>query len=186
MKVNEAQSRSLVIWLTGLSGAGKSTLSARLKPVLVAHGIPLVQIDGDALRAGLNKDLGFSQEARDENIRRAAEIAKLIADQGVLVVCSFISPLQRQRQMARDIIGDGFVEVHLHLTVDEAIERDPKGLYKRALAGEIKDFTGISSDYEHPEAPEVRIHTGSTSEDDSVDMIVEMVLRRISDRPLQA
>jgi bifunctional enzyme CysN/CysC len=171
--------RGLVVWLTGLSGAGKSTLSAHLRTDLEAHNIPVVQIDGDGLRAGLCADLGFGEEARNENIRRAAELAKMLAAQGLVVVCSLISPLRSQRQKAADIVGSAFSEVFVECTVEQAIERDPKGLYQRALRGEIKEFTGISSPYERPETPALQIDTGSQTEGDSSRILREWVLRKL-------
>jgi adenylyl-sulfate kinase len=171
----------LVVWLTGLSGAGKSTLSGHLRTDLEARNVPLVQIDGDALRDGVCSDLGFSDDSRNENIRRAAELAKLLANQGLVVVCSLISPLQSQRDRAREIIGDTFAEVHVECTVEQAIERDPKGLYKRALRGEIEQFTGISSPYERPTRPELRIETGVQAVNESAGILRDWVLRRLTE-----
>ncbi len=173
--------RGLVVWFTGLSGAGKSTLSAHLRTDLEAHNIPLVQIDGDGLRAGVCADLGFSEEARNENIRRAAELAKMLASQGLVVVCSLISPLRAQRERAAQIVGNAFAEVYVECTVEQAIERDPKGLYERALRGEIKEFTGISSPYERPESPALRINTGAQTEGESSRILREWVLRKLNE-----
>ncbi len=174
-----ASGRGLVVWLTGLSGAGKSTLAGLLKKALADLGVGCLQIDGDALRDGLSSDLGFSEVDRNENIRRASEMAKLLANQGYVVICSFISPLQSQRELARKTVGDAFMEVHVECTVDQAIERDPKGLYKRALAGEIKQFTGVSAPYERPAEPELRLDTGTQSETESVEHLMAAVLERL-------
>ena len=152
-----------VIWLTGLSGAGKSTLSDLLKSALSEKGLPVIQLDGDALRAGVSRDLAFAQLDRDENIRRAAEIAKLICQQGFIVICSFITPLNSQRALARQIIGKSFFEVSLECSIAELKRRDPKGLYARAATGEILNFTGISAPYEAPENPEARLRTDELS-----------------------
>ncbi|MFZ4508019.1 MAG: adenylyl-sulfate kinase [Fimbriimonas sp.] len=155
-----------VIWMTGLSGAGKSTLSDLLRQALLARRVFAIQIDGDALRAGLCRDLGFTEEARTENIRRAAEVAKLLADQGCVVIASFISPLRAQREFARATVGDSFIEVHVHCPLEEAILRDPKGLYKRAISGELANFTGISSPYEAPMRPDVVVDTSILSKEE--------------------
>jgi bifunctional enzyme CysN/CysC len=173
--------RGLVVWLTGLSGSGKSTLSGYLRTDLEARNVPVVQIDGDALREGLSSDLGFSDEDRQENIRRAAEIAKLLANQGMVVVCSLISPLAAQRARAREIVGSTFAEVHVECTVARCQERDPKGLYQRAAKGEIADFTGLTSRYERPENPELRIDTGSLPENESAVILRDWVIRRLTE-----
>lgn len=171
--------QGLVVWLTGLSGAGKSTLSGMLKEALADMGIATIRVDGDDLREGLSSDLGFSEEDRSENIRRASATAKLLASQGFIVLCSFISPMNAQRELARKTVGDAFMEVHVECTVDEAIERDPKGLYKRALSGEIKQFTGISAPYELPEHPDLRINTGAQTHDESLQLLMGAVLDKL-------
>jgi len=148
-----------VIWLTGLSGAGKSTLSELVSAKFRKQNISLVQLDGDALRSGLNRDLGFSHEDRAENLRRSAEIARFLSDQGILVVASFISPMATQRAMIRQIVGVAYKEVYIQCSVEAAIARDPKGLYKRAQDGEIKNFTGVQSSYEPPVNPELIVNT---------------------------
>jgi bifunctional enzyme CysN/CysC len=152
-----------VVWLTGLSGAGKTTLAEGLREDLRALGVASVILDGDALRAGVNRDLGFSEEARTENVRRTAEIARLLAEQGVWVLCSLISPLRSQRHFARELLAPYFIEVYVRCSLETATKRDPKGLYRRAYAGEIRSFTGISSPYEAPEAPDVLIDTEAES-----------------------
>lgn len=151
-----------VIWFTGLSGAGKSTLANALERALFERGHHCYLLDGDNVRQGLNGDLGFTDEDRVENIRRIGEAAKLFVDAGLIVMTAFISPFQAERKLARDIVeADEFIEVHLSTSLEICEERDPKGLYKKARAGEIPHFTGIDSDYEAPEQPELRIDTGA-------------------------
>ncbi len=153
------QSEALVVWLTGLSGAGKSTLANGARDHLRRNGRAAVVLDGDSLRSGLNRDLGFSEEDRTENIRRTAEIAKLLAEQGVTVFCALISPLASQREMAKQIIGQAFREVYVSCALENVVERDPKGLYARAAKGEIANFTGVSSPYEPPTWPDLILRT---------------------------
>jgi len=150
-----------VIWFTGLSGSGKSTIANAVDEILHGRGLKTYILDGDNVRMGLNKDLGFSPEDRKENIRRIAEVAKLFADSGTIVLTAFISPYREDRQMARDIIGEDFVEVYMNTPLEVCEDRDPKGLYKKARSGEIKGFTGIDAPYEEPENPEVIISEGS-------------------------
>ena len=147
-----------VIWFTGLSGSGKSTIANAVDEVLNGRGLSTYILDGDNIRMGLNKDLGFSPEDRKENIRRIANVAKLFADSGKIVLTAFISPYEEDRQMAREIIGDDYVEVFVDTPLDECEKRDPKGLYKKARAGEIKGFTGIDAPYESPTKAEVRLN----------------------------
>lgn len=152
------------LWLTGLSGAGKSTLASALRGALVERGVPVSVLDGDVLRAGLCSDLGFSQADRSENIRRVAEVARLLNDAGVVVVAALISPFAADRALARARVGNArFIEVHISTTLAVCEERDPKGLYRRARAGELPDFTGISSPYETPAAPELALDMGVVS-----------------------
>jgi bifunctional enzyme CysN/CysC len=152
--------KARVVWLTGLSGAGKSTIANLVEKRLTADGRHTYLLDGDNVRHGLNKDLGFTEEDRVENIRRVAEVAKLMVDAGLIVLVSFISPFRAERRMARDLQADGdFVEVFVDTPLAVAEARDVKGLYKKARAGELKNFTGIDSPYEAPEAPEIRIDT---------------------------
>ena len=161
------------IWLTGLSGSGKSTLANELEKHLAALGKHTMLLDGDNVRMGLNKNLGFKEADRIENIRRIAEVAKLMNDAGLIVITSFISPYVRDRRNAREIIGeDSFIEVYVSTPVEECEKRDVKGLYKKARAGEIPNFTGISSPYETPEHPEVTIDTTGKSLADSVDYVM--------------
>ncbi len=151
-----------VIWFTGLSGAGKSTLANALERALFERGHHCYLLDGDNVRQGLNGDLGFTDEDRVENIRRIGEAAKLFVDAGLIVMTAFISPFRAERKLARDIVeADEFIEVHLSTSLEICEERDPKGLYKKARAGEIPHFTGIDSAYEAPEQPELRIDTGA-------------------------
>ncbi len=160
-----------VVWLTGLSGAGKSTLTDALVPKLRAAGKRVEVLDGDVVRTNLSKGLGFSREDRDTNIARVAWVAHLLARNGVFVVVAAISPFRATRDAARATIGD-FVEVHVAAPLDECIKRDVKGLYARAIAGEIAEFTGISDPYEAPLSPELSIDTSTMSVDQGVDRIV--------------
>jgi bifunctional enzyme CysN/CysC len=172
---------AVTVWCTGLSGSGKSTVAKALEARFFAEGRPVYRLDGDNLRFGLNKNLGFSQEDRRENIRRVAEVAKLFNDAGISVICSLISPMQIDRQRAREIIGDAsFVEVYLSTPLSECEKRDPHGLYRKARAGEISEFTGVSSPYEAPEQPEVNLDTTSRSVTASVERIVEAVSQKLS------
>ena len=149
-----------VLWFTGLSGSGKSTIANTLEKLLHASGRHTVLLDGDNVRHGLNRDLGFTDADRVENIRRVAEVAKLMADAGLIVIVSFISPFRSERQLARDLMEPGeFIEVFVDTPLEECVRRDPKGLYKRAIAGDIRNFTGIDSPYEAPDAPELHLRT---------------------------
>jgi bifunctional enzyme CysN/CysC len=166
MEVNkEARSalksqKPAVLWFTGYSGSGKSTIANNVEKLLTAQGKHTFMLDGDNIRHGLNRDLGFTDDDRVENIRRVAEVAKLMTDAGLIVIVSFISPFRSERQMARDLFPAGeFVEVFVDTPLEECIRRDPKGLYKKAKLGQIENFTGISSGYEAPENPEVHLHT---------------------------
>jgi bifunctional enzyme CysN/CysC len=160
------------IWLTGLSGSGKSTIANELAVKLHNEGKLVYILDGDNIRMGLNKDLGFSDSDRKENIRRIAEVANLMTDLGVIVITAFISPFENERQMAKDIIGkDNFTEVYIKADLEICESRDPKGLYKKARTGEIPMFTGIDSPYEEPKDPCIVINTGLASVEDSVEFI---------------
>ena len=162
------------IWLTGLSGSGKSTIANELACKLHNLGKLVYVLDGDNIRMGLNKDLGFSDNDRKENIRRIAEVANLMTDLGVIVITAFISPFENERQIAKDIIGkDNFTEVYIKAPLDVCEERDPKGLYKKARTGEIPMFTGIDSPYEEPMNPDMFIKTDKMSVEDSVEFIYE-------------
>ena len=146
-----------VIWFTGLSASGKSTIANALDLELNKRGLRTYILDGDNVRMGLNKDLGFSPESRKENIRRISEVAKLFADSGTIIMTAFISPYREDRKSAREVIGSDYVEVFVNTPVEECINRDPKGLYKKAIAGEIKGFTGIDAPYEEPLNPEINL-----------------------------
>lgn len=171
--------RPATIWLTGLSGAGKSTLACALERRLLQAGRSACVLDGDNLRHGLNSDLGFSAQDRKENIRRSAEVARLMNDAGLIVLCAFISPLRTDRDMARRIIGDArFVEIHVSTPRSVCEERDPKGLYKKARAGLIPEFTGVSAPYEAPLLPALVLDGGSLS----LDECCERLLGHLSQR----
>jgi adenylylsulfate kinase len=142
--------KACTIWMSGLSGSGKSTIANQLEHTLNSLGYHTYILDGDNTRLGLNKGLGFSEEDRIENIRRVSEVAKILNDAGIITICSFISPFEKNRTQAKEIIGDNFIEVFIDADLSTCEERDPKGLYKKARAGEIKDFTGISSPFETP------------------------------------
>src|SRR5690242_17797766 len=164
--------RPRCIWFTGLSAAGKSTIANLLEKRLHAEGRHTYLLDGDNVRHGLNRDLGFTEEDRVENIRRVAEVSKLMVDAGLIVLVSFISPFRAERQMARELMGEReFVEVFVDTPLVEAEKRDVKGLYKKARAGELKNFTGIDSPYEAPEHPEVRIDTTAVSPEQAAEQI---------------
>jgi adenylyl-sulfate kinase len=168
-----------VIWLTGLSGAGKSTLAMSANRMLFDCGYQTYVLDGDNLRSGLNAGLGFSQEARSENIRRAAEVAGLLADSGAIVFAAFISPLTENRTLARDIVKHGFHEVYVCTSLAACEERDPKGLYGLARAGSIGNFTGISAPYESPVTPSLSIDTTRDSVTQSARRLADFVMKTI-------
>jgi bifunctional enzyme CysN/CysC len=164
------------LWFTGLSGAGKSTIANLVERRLLADGFHTILLDGDNVRHGLNRDLGFTDADRVENIRRVAEVAKLMMDAGLVVLVSFISPFRAERQLARDLIGEGgFVEVFVDAPLDVCEERDVKGLYAKARAGKIANFTGIGSPYEAPESPEIHVHSDRESAVDSAARIVKQI-----------
>jgi bifunctional enzyme CysN/CysC len=168
-----------VLWLTGLSGAGKSTLANLVEKKLQVFGRHTYLLDGDNVRHGLNKDLGFTDADRVENIRRVAEVAKLMVDAGLIVIVSFISPFRAERRMARALVGEGeFIEVFVDAPLAVAEARDPKGLYKKARLGELKNFTGIDSPYEPPENPEIHIDTSRVSPEEATDLVVDALLDR--------
>jgi bifunctional enzyme CysN/CysC len=169
--------RAAILWFTGLSGAGKSTIANLVEKKLFTLGRHTVLLDGDNLRHGLNRDLGFTQADRIENIRRVAEVAKLMADAGLIVLVSFISPFRQEREMARSLAQPGeFFEIFVDAPLALAEQRDAKGLYKKARAGQLKNFTGVDSPYEPPEAPEIRIDAAATSAEDAADWIVARII----------
>ncbi|MBJ93647.1 MAG: adenylyl-sulfate kinase [Rickettsiales bacterium] len=161
------------LWLTGLSGAGKSTIARRVEQLLVERGVHCYVLDGDNLRMGLNKDLGFKPEDRQENIRRVTELARLFVDSGAVVLCAFISPYRADRDAARRLLQEDFAEVFIDADLATCEQRDPKGLYQRARNGEIDDFTGISAPYQAPENPELSLDTGRSSLDQCADQILQ-------------
>jgi len=163
-----------VLWFTGYSGSGKSSIADRLEQKLHAMGNRTYLLDGDNVRHGLNKDLGFTDQDRVENIRRVAEVSKLMVDAGLIVLTSFISPFRSERKMARELMDDGeFVEVFVNTPLEICEQRDPKGLYKKARAGELKNFTGIDSDYEPPRNAELVLDSGALDADTLADQIIE-------------
>ena len=165
--------RPAVLWFTGLSGAGKSTIANLVEKKLAAMGRHTYLLDGDNVRHGLNKDLGFTEADRVENIRRVAEVARLMVDAGLIVMTAFISPFRSERAMARGQMADGeFIEIHVNTPLAVAEERDVKGLYKKARRGEIANFTGISSPYEPPESPELVVNTHTQTAEEAADSIV--------------
>lgn len=169
-----------VVWLTGLSGSGKSTIAVSLERRLLDKGFKAYLLDGDTVRSGLNKDLGFSEEDRKENIRRIGEVCKLMHDAGLIVITAFISPYQADRDFVRSLIPNkGFKEVYVKASLETCESRDVKGLYKKARKGIIKDFTGIDSPYQPPLNPEVILDTEKEKEDVSVDILLDYLLPRI-------
>ena len=168
-----------VVWFTGLSGSGKSTIANRVEQQLYQLGHHTYLLDGDNVRHGLNRDLGFTEVDRVENIRRVGEVAKLMVDAGLIVLTAFISPFRTERQMARDLLTDGeFLEVFVDVPLEIAEQRDPKGLYKKARRGELKNFTGIDSPYEAPENPELIIDTSAVSAEEAADHVIQVLRAR--------
>lgn len=173
--------KAKLIWFTGLSGSGKSTLAVQLEAALHAKGFKTYLLDGDNIRSGLNKDLAFTDDARVENIRRIAEVSKLFLDAGIVTLSAFISPFQADREQVRAIVGaDNYIEVFVDAPLEVCEQRDVKGLYKKARAGEVKNFTGISSPYEKPLNPDVVIHTDKTSVEDSLEVLMKTIESRIA------
>jgi adenylyl-sulfate kinase len=166
--------RGAVLWFTGLSGSGKSTIANAVESILYEMGRHTYLLDGDNVRMGLNSDLGFSSRDRVENIRRIGEVSKLFVDAGLIVLTAFISPFAEDREMVRRLLDDGeFVEIFVDTPLNVCEERDPKGLYKKARSGEIREFTGIDSPYEAPENPEIHLKTGSESVEASARRVVQ-------------
>ncbi len=171
--------KGIAVWMIGLSGSGKSTLAKALEKVLHDKGHLTMLLDGDNLRGGINNNLGFSEEDRTENIRRAAETAKLFVQCGIVTICSFISPTAKIREMAKNVIGEDCLEVYINAPLSVCEERDVKGLYQKARKGEIKNFTGIDSPFEAPSKPDLEIHTDLNSKEECLEMLVKFVLQRI-------
>ncbi|WP_339846518.1 adenylyl-sulfate kinase [uncultured Halopseudomonas sp.] len=170
---DQKRQQPCIIWFTGLSGSGKSTLANAVEQKLFELNHHTYLLDGDNVRHGLNKDLGFSDQDRQENIRRIGELAGLFVDSGLLVLAAFISPFRAERRLVRELVQPGeFIEVHVATPLSACEQRDPKGLYKKARAGEIRNFTGIDSDYEAPENAEIIIDTSTQSLEDSVSQII--------------
>ncbi|MBS0000034.1 MAG: adenylyl-sulfate kinase [Cyclobacteriaceae bacterium] len=168
--------KGIVIWFTGLSGSGKSTLAHAVEEKLFEKGHISYVLDGDNIRHGLNKNLGFSPEDREENIRRIGEVSKLFADAGVIAMTAFISPYRADRDKARELVQNGrFIEVFVKVPLDVAESRDPKGLYKKARAGEIKEFTGIDAPYDEPLNAEITVDTSRYSLEESADMVLDFL-----------
>lgn len=172
--------KSLIIWFTGLSGSGKSTIANLLELKLYEKQISTFILDGDNLRSALNKDLGFSLKDREENIRRVGEVAKLFVESGIVVLGTFISPLEKDRKQVRDLVNkEEFYEVYVKCPLDYCEKRDPKGLYKKARLGEIKDFTGITSPYEEPLNPDLVLETDKLTEEECANKLFESVINQI-------
>jgi adenylylsulfate kinase len=186
-KVSKGQRESLLhqqaklVWFTGLSGSGKSTLAVQLEAQLHELGFKTYLLDGDNIRAGLNKDLTFTDEGRVENIRRIGEVSKLLIDAGIIVLSAFISPFRSDREQVKNIVGgDNFAEVFVDAPLEVCEQRDVKGLYKKARAGEVRNFTGIDSSYEAPERPDVHVPTHEMSVDQSIEKLLKFLLPKIT------
>jgi adenylylsulfate kinase len=177
---NKLGQRSKVIWLTGLSGSGKSTIGLALEKRLYQENFVAQLLDGDNIRSGINKNLGFSEEDRKENIRRIAEIAKLYLSSGIITINSFISPTAETRNIAKEIVGDAdFLEIYINAPMATCESRDVKGLYKKARAGEIQGFTGVNQAYEEPENPALELKTDVLSVDEAVDKLFTFLKKHI-------
>ncbi len=188
-KINYPQRKKMMmqephlIWLTGLSGSGKTSLALRLEHYLFHHGYKAFLLDGDNVRNGLNKGLGFTEEDRKENLRRIGEVAKLMLDAGLIVISAFISPYKSERAAIKEIAGDDrFIEVYVNCPLNVCEERDVKGLYKKARKGIIPDFTGVSAPYEMPLAPDVEVKTAEESIEESLSRIIQFIEAKIKAR----
>ena len=178
--------KGVTVWLTGLPASGKSTIAFTLEHALVERGHLAYVLDGDNVRHGLNKDLGFSREDRRENIRRIGEVAKLFTDAGLIVITSFISPYREDRRAVRSLLGpDDFLEVYIDCPVEVCVQRDPKGLYRKAMAGAIKGFTGVDDPYEPPTSPDVTIRSDDCTPQEAAVLIIDVLERRGKIPPLQ-
>ncbi|HEY9003787.1 MAG TPA: adenylyl-sulfate kinase [Mucilaginibacter sp.] len=174
------QCKAFTLWLTGLSASGKSTIANEIEAWMYSEQIRAYILDGDSTRSGINKDLTFSDADRTENIRRVAEIARLFNDAGVIVIAALISPFEKDRLMARDIIGnDDFIEVFIDCSLAECVNRDPKGLYQLALQGQIDNFTGINSPYEAPKSPDIHLHTDVNTIDECVGLVKNYLINKM-------
>jgi adenylylsulfate kinase len=180
-KENFLNQNARVIWLTGLSGSGKSTIALGLENILFNQGYFVQVLDGDNIRMGISSNLGFSQEDRQENIRRISETAKLFLEAGIITICSFVSPTKTIREIPKDLLGEeDFIEIHVNASLDVCEKRDVKGLYKKARAGIIKDFTGISSPFEAPENPHFVANTSDKTIEETVKEVADFILPKIS------
>lgn len=176
--------KPVLLWFTGLSGSGKSTIAGALEHALFQRGQRTYLLDGDNVRHGLNNDLGFSNADRVENIRRIGEVAKLMIDAGLIVLAAFVSPFRADRALVRSLLAEGeFIEIHVDTPLAVCEARDPKGLYKKARAGEIKHFTGIDSAYEPPERPEILLNTSEMTTVESVDFIMSFLAKKGYTKP---
>lgn len=172
---------SFVLWFTGLSGSGKSTVANAVENELFNLGLKTYSLDGDNIRSGINKGLSFSEEDRNENLRRISEVARLFVDAGIIVLAAFISPLEKDREMIKTIVGkDDFIEIFVDTSLEECESRDVKGLYKKARAGEIKNFTGIDAPYEKPQSPDILVQTEKETVEESIKKIVTFVKQKIN------
>lgn len=164
---------SFVLWFTGLSGSGKSTIANKVEEELFYKGISTYALDGDNIRSGINKGIGFTKEDRLENLRRIAEVGKLFVDAGIVTIAAFVSPLISDRDQVKQIVGENdLIEIFVDTSLEECEKRDVKGLYKKARAGEIKNFTGIDAPYEAPDNPEIHIQTETTEVDQAVQLVI--------------
>ena len=177
MRNKQAGHKSGVVWLTGLSGAGKSTLATNVEQQLFEKNYLVTILDGDSIRDGLNADLDFSPESRKENLRRSGEVAALLANRGFIVLASFVSPFSEGRRIVQNIVGDEFHLVHVHAEINDCINRDPKGLYKKAMTGEIKNFTGVGQSYEPPEEPDLIVNTSNTDVTTATEYLAQFIER---------
>ena len=170
------QQSSFVLWFTGLSGSGKSTIANRVEQELFKKGLKTYTLDGDNIRSGINKGLGFTEDDRFENLRRIAEVAKLFVDAGIITIGAFVSPLEKDRGLIKNIVGENdFIEIFVDTSLEECERRDVKGLYKKARAGEIKNFTGIDAPYEAPKHPDILIETEKESIEEAVQKVITFV-----------
>ena len=175
------QHSSFLVWFTGLSGSGKSTLANLLEIELLSRGIHTYLLDGDNVRLGLNKDLSFSETDRTENIRRVGEVSKLMIDAGLVTIAAFISPFNADREKVKKSVGiENYIEIYVNTPIEVCIERDTKGLYDKAIKGEILNFTGISSPYEIPESPSLIISTSEIANDQAISKILNLVLAKLN------